>query len=142
MPRLVLGLAAVLTLAACDTDGSGLLDPQEVNVYALSQDPGRLVGAWELVTVTPSGECLGEACTRTRPAAELGWSERITFRPDGTAEVVRDGEPAQRVPYRVERVSYGNGTQSETPYLFIGTRSDVFGVAGDQLFVDGRAYDG
>ncbi|WP_420455900.1 hypothetical protein [Rubrivirga sp.] len=142
MPRLVFGLAVVLSLAACDTDGAGLLDPQEVNVSALSQDPARLVGAWELATVTPSGECIGEDCTRTRSAAAVGRSERLVFEADGMAEVICDGAPARRVAYRVEPVEYGDGTQSEIPYLFVDSRAELFGVTGDQLFLDNRPVDG
>ncbi len=133
--RLLLGLAVALSLAACDTDSSGLLDPQDVRVSDLSSDPAMLVGTWELATVTPSGECMGEDCTRTRPASETGWSERVVFGEDGTARVTRNGEPEDAVAYRVDR-------EGGEAWLTIGTRRELFGVAGDQLFTDSRYVDG
>ncbi len=139
--RRLLGLAVLLSLAACDTVGETLLDPQTVDVRALSQDPAALVGAWTLVTVTGSGECMGE-CQQTRPASDVGWSERVTFRADGTAEVSRGGEAARSLPYRVERRNYGNGTQSETALLTLGSSETLFGVQGSQLFTDSRYVDG
>jgi len=128
-------LAGLSALPACDTVGSGLLDPQEVRLSELSQDPAALVGTWQLATVTPSGECYTENCTRTRSAAEAGWSERIVFRVDGMAEVFRNGVAGEAVAYRVD---------SETPpaRLVLGARRELFGVAGDQLFLDDRYIDG
>lgn len=135
--RLALPLLALLALAACDT-ASSLLDPQRVRVSSLSHDPGELVGTWALETVTPSGECTGPDCTRTRPASELGWSEQIVFRADGTATVTTTTD--QGVTERTE--GYAVSESLAAPRLTIGTREEPFGVDGPQLFLDSRYVDG
>jgi len=129
--RLALLASLALTLAACDSG----LDLIDVDVAALSHDPAALVGMWDLTTVTGSG--YGSPPETTRPS----YSERFTFREDGTVQIELDGE-VQETTYDVRRLDYGNGTQSDTPYLFLGDRTERFGLDGDRLYLDSREVDG
>lgn len=136
----VLSLLA-LTLAACDTVGL-VVDRNEINVLQLSHDADALVGTWDLVTVTPSGECTGEDCTRTRTAEEIGWTARVTFRTDGTATYTSDGSTRAEGTYRVVYRRYGNGALSDVPLLYIGEQNYNFGIDGDRLYFEHRYVDG
>jgi hypothetical protein len=139
MRPLALSLLA-LVFAACDT--VGFVDRNEVNVYELTHDADALVGTWDLVTVTPSGECMGEDCTRTRPAEELGQSARVTFRADGTATYVYGDWTLADGAFEVRYHAYGNGTQSDAPQLYIGDERFNFGIDEDRLYFDDRYVDG
>ncbi len=127
----LLSAALVLVLAACDSG----LDLVDVDVSDLSHDAAALVGSWELATVTTPGYA---DPPETRPAS---YAERLTFRADGTARVEHDGE-VEETTYEVRRIEYSNGTQSETPYLFLDTRTEAFGIDGDRFYIDTREVDG
>ena len=133
--RLLSGLALVLALGACDTTA----DLAEVDVRDLSQDPAALVGTWEWEGSTYYYTVSGEPVTET--PASTGSTERYTFRGDGTVEIVRD-RAVRTEAYEVRRLTYGNGTESDTPHLFLGGRPTPFGVDGRRLYIDDRAVDG
>lgn len=147
MTRL-LPLVLVLGLAACDTLASGgarpgVPDRTDVDVLDLSHDATALPGTWDLVTVTPSGECLGDGCSGTRTAEAAGLEARLTFRADGTAEYRYGGDVFADGVYAVRPRVYENGTQSEVPHLLIGDREYVFGLDGDdRLYLEFRYVDG
>ncbi|WP_412061503.1 hypothetical protein [Rubrivirga sp. IMCC45206] len=133
-------VATALLLAACDTTSPGVPDDLSgLDVSTLSHDPAALVGTWALETSTTSGQV---GTPTTQPAS----GERLVFRENETIEIYRlvDGESTVvTVPYRVGRVDYGNGTQSDVPVLFLGERIVPFGIAdGNTLYLDDRAVDG
>ena len=103
----------------------------------LSHDVEALVGTWDLATVTPSGECLGEDCTRTRSAAEAGQSARFVFRADGTATYTSDGTTRSEGPFGLVRREPG-----DVPRLAIGDDRYDFGIDGDRLYIEYRYLDG
>ena len=141
-PVALLSLLA-LGLAACDTVGSAVpVDRNDVDVSRLAHDADALVGTWDLVTVTPSGECAGEGCTRTRTADELGRSARVTFRTDGTATYVSDGRTRAEGAYHVAYRRYDGGTLSDVPVLTIGEETIFFGLDGAHLYFEYRYLDG
>ena len=131
----VLAFALAVSLAACDSDG--LIDPLEVDVLELSQDRADLVGTWDLATETTAGE-FGPPVTEpaTRFVSVLAFLEDGTFeRSDATGVVETSTWEVRPVPRR-------DGRGGTVAVLFIGDRSESFGVRGDQLFVDYRATDG
>ncbi len=130
-----------LILVACDTVGP-VVDRTDVNIYELTHDADALVGTWDLVSVTPSGECMGENCTRTRSAEEAGQSARVTFRTDGTATYTSDDHTRAEGAYRVAYRRYENGTLSHAPRLYIGEQGYDFGIDGDRLYFEYRFVDG
>ena len=132
MPRLPLLAVLALALTACDTDGPDLVD---LRVDDLSHDAAALVGTWDLVTVTSSG--FGGPPT-TYPVA--AGTETITFRTDGTVEIVRADGPDEITTYAV--VPAGPAFPDAPPGLRIGDRSEAWGIDGDRLYFDSRSLDG
>ena len=133
LAAVLVALAAPAALTGCDT-----VSPTALSVEEMSHDPALLVGTWDLDAVTGSGESLTPPVRR--PAAEAGQAETLTFRADGTA--VRSGDLEETTTWEVRRVDYGNGTQSDTPYLYIGGHSTYFGIQGGVLYLDDRYVDG
>ncbi|MGB3544182.1 hypothetical protein [Rubrivirga sp.] len=131
-----LALAAVCLLAGCDETGPSLLDPAEVNVLDLSQSAAELVGTWDLTTWTTLGP-------KGRPVTEpvTGYQESYAFRADGTVTVTENGEPMETT-FDVRPPERTDGTRGEVEVLFIGGRTETFGVRDDQLFFDRRPADG
>lgn len=141
MRRLVVLSTLLFAVAACDTVGP--VDRTNVDVSTLSQDGSALLGTtWGLVTITPSGECVGENCSATRTAQEAGQSALIEFRADGRGTFTYDGAVLAEGDYDVRYREYSNGTRSDLPLLFIGGESFNFGLDGDRLYVDDRYLDG
>lgn len=134
MVRFCLLVAVLVVASGCDT---GAPDRNRVDIHTLSHDADALVGTWDLVTVTPSGECMGEGCTHTRPAAEVGQSARLVFRADGTATYTSDETVLAEGSYGVSTPESG-----DTPRLLIGDARLVFGVDGDRLYLEYRYVDG
>ena len=135
MRRLPL-LALVLAFAACDT--AGLVG---LRVDDLSKSPADLVGTWDLRSVTSSG--FGGPAT-TRSAVDLGRSESYTFRADGTATRVSDGDSLETTwEVRTVPFEYEAGRFRDAVDLQIGERRRInFGVDGDRLYFDDRYRDG
>ena len=127
---------SVLALAACDSDGTDLL---QLNVSELSHDPALVVGTWELVSVTSAG--FGTPPTTTSASA-LDWKESYTFRADGRVEVYRDGQLEESTVWTVETLPDG----ALSPSLRIGTeteyRREYFVVTPTRLYFDHRPADG
>lgn len=122
--RLTVFLALLaLTLAACDTVGSN-----DVNIYELNHDADALVGNWELVRTTSSGQ-IGPPRT-----VAVGEGERTSyaFAADGTVDVIRSGLAAESRTWVVEPPSH----------LRIGASGMFFGIDGDRLYLDRRPMDG
>lgn len=131
-------LLALAFLFGCDTFGSaGVPDRNGVDVSALSHDTDALVGTWDLVTITPSGECIGADCTRTRPASEFGQSARLTFRADGTSTYIYNEEVLAEGSY-----STFAREPDDIPVLQFGAGLRTFGIDGDRLYLDDRIVDG
>ncbi|PAP81523.1 hypothetical protein B1759_09420 [Rubrivirga sp. SAORIC476] len=124
----------VLVASGCDTAAP---DRNGIDVTALGHDADALVGTWDLVTVTPSGECMGEDCTRTRPAEEVGQSARLVFRADGTATYTSNETVSAEGNYRVSAPEPG-----DSPRLTIGDARYVFGIDRDRLYIEHRYLDG
>ena len=143
MIRLSLLVAVILIATGCDTVGTaGVPNRTGVDVSTLSHDTDALVGTWVLVTVTPSGECMGEGCSDTRSAAEAEMMAEIAFSDDGTAVFAINGNVFADGPFEVRPLEFDNGTQTEEPYLIIDDQSFLFGVDGDHLYLDDRYVDG
>ena len=135
MRRLLPFLAiAFLVATGCDTTAP---DRNGVDVTALGHDADALVGTWDLVTVTPSGECMGEDCTRTRPAEEVGQSARLVFRADGTATYTSNETVSAEGSYGVTSPEPGSA-----PQLTIGDARYPFGIDRDRLYIEHRYLDG
>ncbi|PAP75550.1 hypothetical protein [Rubrivirga marina] len=126
MRSVVLSLLA-LTLAACDTAGP-VVDRDDVNLYELNHDAGALVGNWELVRTTNSGQ-MGPPQT-----VAVGKGERTSyaFAADGTVDIVRPGRATESTTWVVEPPSH----------LRIGSLGMSFGIDGDRLYLDRRPMDG
>ena len=134
--RLLSGLALVLALGACDTTA----ELAEVDVRDLSQDPAALVGTWEWEGSTYFYTVSGEPVAQTPASTDS--TETLAFRTDGFVEIVQRGEVAAVEAYEIRRLAYGNGTESDTPHLFVGGRPTPFGIDGRRLYIDDRAVDG
>lgn len=124
MRRLAL-FALLLPLAACDVFGSDIPDRTGIRVDQLSHDPAELVGVWELVTVTGSGQS-------SEPQTAAASGERYEFSADGTARVEIDGQAPEDVAWQV----------TGPAGLRIGAQRETFGIDGDHLYFDGRPVDG
>ena len=135
MTRSLLATAVLLSLVGCDS--AGPLDPLEVNVHELSQDPAALVGTWDLTTETTSGQ-LGPPVTVpvTRFVSMLAFLEDGTFERSDAAGVVETST------WEVRRIPRNDGVPGTVGILYIGDRRESFGVEGDQLFFDSRPMDG
>ena len=125
--RLSFSLALLLTLAACDT---GPVDLGALRVDALSQDPDALIGTWDLVSLT-TGDPVGTSAPRR--------TDTYTFRADGTATRVYDGGAPEETTWEVRYTGY---LADAPPRLYIGDRSEYFGIDGDRLYFDDRPVDG
>lgn len=130
MPRFLLGIAALLALAACDTSDDDRL--VNLRVDQLLHAEAALVGTWDLITSTDAGMMRPPTTLR----AEAG-TETYTFSADGTVVwsgrfvESAEGQSSVTTTYRVE------GTD-----LFIGSRREFFGIDGDRLYFDDRPVDG
>lgn len=134
MKRLLV-LAALLSLAACDTGGPD----DEFDPSAYSQDTEALVGTWDLFRTTTAG--FG-APVETAPVA--AGTETYTFRADGTMERYRDGALVEAAPYSVRDlplvgVRLQIGTETDYRRLFFGVKEDRFYI--DYRPVDGSLYE-
>lgn len=134
-------LALALVLAACDSTATVPDDLSRVDVTTLSHDPAALLGTWDLETSTTSG------FTGEGPSTEPASGESLVFRASGAVEVYRVDDAGEAtvvtLAYRVARLDYDDGTQSEAPVLFLDGRVVPFGIAdGGTLYLDDRPVDG
>jgi hypothetical protein len=129
-------VALVVLLAACDT---GPLDPLDVNVAELSQDPADLVGTWDLVTETTPGDI---APPMTVPVTR--YVSVLAFFEDGTFERSDASGVVETSTWEVRRVPVRDGSGDTVGVLYVGDRQEAygFGTEGDQLFLDYRPVDG
>ena len=136
MPRLLPLALALLALAACDSQPAEFdpLSPDPISLDALSQDPGALVGTWDLVASL-------NAETGVLTRATEGFEQSVTFRADGTATFAY-GRSTREATYSVVRRA--NGTRDARPILEFdgGDSSEYFGTAGDLLVLDSTIVDG
>ncbi|MEM0961050.1 MAG: hypothetical protein AAGK21_00755 [Bacteroidota bacterium] len=122
----VAAVAAMVAFAGC-TSSTSLRD---VDVFDLRLSEEALLGTWELVYLTSSGQMGPPETRRAREGQET-----LVFSENGMVTVTIGDQIIETETYQVVQTEYASE-------LVMGGRGVIAGISGGRLYLDDRPVDG